>query len=457
MGYETKHTPCRRILQKRTDFNNVKRRRLHEADELSEFDVMDSSNLSTISHDDIENCPEVSITVFAENTPKTSTSTQYDENDLVVHNDHSYAQPWADIKSSYTQTNETMTAEKGVQITIEGGTMSANANILTDSDSLLYTGVNKQVFFTLVETMAEFNTFSFKMKLSDQIMLVLMRLKLHLIFDDLSRRFGISTSLACKIFNTWIPVLADKLKGLVAWLPRETIRACCPESFKENYHKTTCIIDCAETFIQRPTNLKSRCETFSNYKSHNTAKYLVGISPHGQIMFISKAFGGRASDKFIVEKSGFLNYLLPGDEIMVDRGFTIDDLLFPLRVKLNIPAFTKCKPQLSARDLTSTRRIARVRIHVERAIRRLKMFKILSSIVAVSSLKLFDDMLLVCSALVNLRGDLIRERLVYLNVYIIVAKLKYLMKLLYLTNFCIKLLLLVLGLLPTCTCTWEPQ
>ncbi|CAC5416296.1 unnamed protein product [Mytilus coruscus] len=113
----------------------------------------------------------------------------------------------------------------------------------------------------------------------------------------------------------------------------------------ENYPRTTCIIDCAETFIQRPTNLRSRGETYSNYESHNTAKYLVGISPHGQIMFISKAFGGRASDKFIVEKSGFMNYLLPGDEIMADRGFTIDGLLFPLRVKLNIPAFTKNKPQ----------------------------------------------------------------------------------------------------------------
>ncbi|CAG2185809.1 unnamed protein product [Mytilus edulis] len=122
--------------------------------------------------------------------------------------------------------------------------------------------------------------------------------------------------------------LAEKLKDLVAWLPRETIRACCPESFRENYPRTTVIIDCAETFIQRPTNLKTRSETFSNYKSHNTAKYLVGISPHGQIMFISKAFGGRASDKFIVEKSGFLNYLLPGDEVMADRGFTIEDFLF---------------------------------------------------------------------------------------------------------------------------------
>ena len=35
---------------------------------------------------------------------------------------------------------------------------------------------------------------------------------------------------------------------------------------------------------------------------------------------------------------------------MVDRGFTIDDLLFPLHVKLNIPAFTKNKPQLSDKE-----------------------------------------------------------------------------------------------------------
>jgi hypothetical protein len=111
-------------------------------------------------------------------------------------------------------------------------------------------------------------------------------------------------------------------------------------------------------------------------------------------MFISKAFGGRVSDTFIVEKSGFMNYLFPGDEIMADRGFTIDDLLFPLGVKLNIPAFTKNKPWLSAEDVTLTRRIARGCIHVERAIRRLKVFKIISGTVPVASLKLFDDILI---------------------------------------------------------------
>jgi hypothetical protein len=42
-------------------------------------------------------------------------------------------------------------------------------------------------------------------------------------------------------------------------------------------------------------------------------------------MFISKAFGGRASDKFIVEKSGFMNYLLPGDEIQIIKDFNLSD------------------------------------------------------------------------------------------------------------------------------------
>lgn len=68
------------------------------------------------------------------------------------------------------------------------------------------------------------------------------------------------------------------------------------------------------------------------------------------------------TNSLIVENSGFLNYFLPGDEIMAYRGFTINDLLFPFRVKLNIPAFTKGQNQLLEDDVTEIRRIACVRI-----------------------------------------------------------------------------------------------
>ena len=75
--------------------------------------------------------------------------------------------------------------EKGVQVMTETGTMSAKCSILTDCDSLLYTGVTKEIFFTLVKLMKIENTFSFQLDVADQLLLVLMKLILSLLFYDL--------------------------------------------------------------------------------------------------------------------------------------------------------------------------------------------------------------------------------------------------------------------------------
>ena len=132
--------------------------------------------------------------------------------------------------------------------------------------------------------------------------------------------------------------------------------------------KTTVIIDCFEVFIEKPTNLLARAQTFSSYKHHDTVKVLIGITPQGSISFVSKAWGGRTSDKFLTENCGLMNKLLPGDLVMADRGFTIHDIVVLKRAELAIPAFTKGKSQLSPVDVESTRGIANVRIHVERVI-----------------------------------------------------------------------------------------
>ena len=201
-------------------------------------------------------------------------------------------------------------------------------------------GVTLLAFTTIVAMLKPFNTFSFTIPVEDQILIVLMRLRHDHEEGVLARMFKISQSYVSKVFNSWITIMADKLWKLIVWLPRDVIRATLPASFSD-FEDTTCIIDCVETFMQRPSNLKDRAETYSNYKGHNTVKYLVGISPHGQIMFVSRSYGGRTSDKFIVKDCGFLAYLKQEDAIMVDRGFTIAKEMFDRKEKLYIPAFTK--------------------------------------------------------------------------------------------------------------------
>ena len=60
---------------------------------------------------------------------------------------------------------------------------------------------------------------------------------------------------------------------------------------------------------------------------------------------------------------------------MADKGFTIEDIL-PLGVSLNIPPFCM-SDQMAPEDVISTQEIASLRIHVERAINKVKNFKFL--------------------------------------------------------------------------------
>ena len=85
--------------------------------------------------------------------------------------------------------------------------------------------------------------------------------------------------------------------------------------------------------------------------------------------FISKAFGGRASDKLITQKSGFLDNREYGDQVLADRvadrGFLTEEELAFRGATLTIPSFTKAFKQLSMKNVEQSRRLARVRIHVE--------------------------------------------------------------------------------------------
>jgi len=107
-----------------------------------------------------------------------------------------------------------------------------------------------------------------------------MRIRLGLLNQDLADRFCISLATCSNIFKTWIRFLSETLGNLVQWLPHESVQENMPKVFKKTgYGKVRLIIDCKEVFIERSKSFQTQALTWSDYKSHNTIKFLIEISP----------------------------------------------------------------------------------------------------------------------------------------------------------------------------------
>lgn len=130
-------------------------------------------------------------------------------------------------------------------------------------------------------------------------------------------RFQIKENQVTSLLVQELPVIAKALRFLIVWPEKDAIIRNMPKVFKRSrtYQKTRVIIDCSEVFIKRPSKLLACNITYSNYKHHNTLKFLVGITPTGAIFFLSKCWGGRVSDKELTISSGFLDLLEYDDQV----------------------------------------------------------------------------------------------------------------------------------------------
>lgn len=274
---------------------------------------------------------------------------------------------------------------------------------------LFYTGITSSVFQWLAKQMDSKKLYRTKrLTLKDHLFLVLVKLRLGLKNKDIAFRFGVTFSIVSRIFRSWINEMAKFMsENLIYWPEKPALRRNLPKCFKKDYRKAVCIIDCTEIFTERPLSLNARAQTWSNYKHHNTIKYLVAITPAGAVSFISDGWGGRVSDKEITIKSGILDYIETGDQVLADRGFTLEQEFATQGGILEFPSFTRGKSQLPAKDVDFSRKVANVRIHVERVIGRLRNWTILNTTIPISQVDLTDDVMVTISGLVNLSPKIV--------------------------------------------------
>uniref|UniRef100_A0A8W8LDI8 THAP-type domain-containing protein n=1 Tax=Magallana gigas TaxID=29159 RepID=A0A8W8LDI8_MAGGI len=125
-----------------------------------------------------------------------------------------------------------------------------------------------------------------QLNLQEEFFSVLYRLQTGHLLGKCSLRFGVSTSQFSRNFTTWINLLSIELELL--------------------------------------------CK---NAEPDEDVGLAIGIHPSGAVTYISKAYPGKSSDKQITQESlDLIDSLIPGQKVMVDRGFTIEEDL-PCGVK----------------------------------------------------------------------------------------------------------------------------
>ena len=140
-------------------------------------------------------------------------------------------------------------------------------------------------------------------------------------------------------------------------------------------------------------------------------KSLVAIAPNGAFIFVSELYTGSISDQDLFIQSGIddlLRKVPDGKSLMVDRGFEIEDLILKHGILLNVPPFKGKQRSLPWENVQKTQGIARLRIHIERAIQQIKLFGILKCLLL--SLQCVSGMICkVCAFLANFQRPVIAD------------------------------------------------
>ena len=246
-----------------------------------------------------------------------------------------------------------------------------------------------------------------QLSIEDQFFLTLIKLRRNKPNFELSRMFGISQATVTNIFVTWINFMFFQWEETQWWPSRSLVSFYTPTDFKTKFPTTRVIVDGTECPIQKPKQPVAQQATFSTYKNRNTVKVLVGTTPGGLVSYVSQAYGGSVSDRQICERSTLPSLCDPGDSIMADKGFNVQDLFEQSLVTVNIPTFIKKKNRMSHETVMKDRKIASKRVHVERIIGLAKTYKLLKSPMNNTESALSSQIIKVCFYLCNFRSNIV--------------------------------------------------
>ncbi|XP_077450112.1 uncharacterized protein LOC144068979 isoform X2 [Stigmatopora argus] len=144
-------------------------------------------------------------------------------------------------------------------------------------------------------------------------LLTFMRLRLDLPVQHLAHIFSISASTANSTFRDTVSFLYANLRPCITWPSRNILQKTTPIQFAEAFgSKVVVIVDCLRVRTQKPAPSNGRHKVSSDHVT-----YLIALSLDGSVGFVSRACSGFIATKNMLENSGFLSKLSPGDVVLV--------------------------------------------------------------------------------------------------------------------------------------------
>lgn len=204
-----------------------------------------------------------------------------------------------------------------------------------------------------------------KLSPAQEILLVLIYLRHNVAHEVVGQMFGVSADTSENLFHEIVPLLREVLPAN-RFEAEKRFRRQGPSLQIEEIDRI--LIDSFETAIPRPSQNERQKRVYSGKKKRHTLKTQVVTDARGEVLDLDAGHRGPQADKTIYEASDVARQF-PQATKQGDLGYQGTE-------GIEVPHKKPRGGQLTAEQRQENRAMARVRVHVEHGIRRVKGFKI---------------------------------------------------------------------------------